>query len=284
MKIDLLYRGPLSSCNFACSYCPFAKRQESRTQLQRDRLALSRFVEWLTRQSDHEFGVLFTPWGEALVRAWYRRAIAMLSRLSNVRLVSVQTNLSAPLAWLGDCRSERVALWASYHPSEVSRKFFLAQVARARKHGARISVGMVATPESLEEAEQFRQELPAEIPFWLNAERPPRRPYTEAELARLIRLDPTFDVTRRRARTRGLECQTGETSLTVDGDGVLRRCHFVDTPIGNLYSDDWLENLQERACPRGTCECFLGLVNVPSLGLAQQYKQDWIARSRQSAP
>ena len=29
MNLSILYRGPLSSCNYACGYCPFAKRRAS---------------------------------------------------------------------------------------------------------------------------------------------------------------------------------------------------------------------------------------------------------------
>ena len=33
VRYNILYRGPLSSCNYACDYCPFAKRAESRVEL-----------------------------------------------------------------------------------------------------------------------------------------------------------------------------------------------------------------------------------------------------------
>jgi sulfatase maturation enzyme AslB (radical SAM superfamily) len=46
MDLSILYRGPLSSCNYGCEYCPFAKREESYAQLETDRVALLRFVAW----------------------------------------------------------------------------------------------------------------------------------------------------------------------------------------------------------------------------------------------
>ena len=48
--ISILYRGPLSSCNYACGYCPFAKRRETREELAADARALGRFVDWVGRQ------------------------------------------------------------------------------------------------------------------------------------------------------------------------------------------------------------------------------------------
>jgi hypothetical protein len=45
LNLSILYRGPLSSCNYACAYCPFAKRRESSAELTRDRAALARFLD-----------------------------------------------------------------------------------------------------------------------------------------------------------------------------------------------------------------------------------------------
>src|SRR5439155_12206691 len=36
MKYHVLYRGPLSSCNYGCHYCPFAKHAETHADLQGD--------------------------------------------------------------------------------------------------------------------------------------------------------------------------------------------------------------------------------------------------------
>ncbi len=47
LTLSILYRGPLSSCNYDCPYCPFAKRQETAAELLVDRAALERFVCWI---------------------------------------------------------------------------------------------------------------------------------------------------------------------------------------------------------------------------------------------
>jgi sulfatase maturation enzyme AslB (radical SAM superfamily) len=93
MNLSILYRGPLSSCNFACDYCPFAKRTETREQLARDRECLSRFVAWAGTRTSDALGVLFTPWGEALVREWYQDALADLTRMPHVTKAAIQTNI-----------------------------------------------------------------------------------------------------------------------------------------------------------------------------------------------
>ena len=74
MDLTLLYRGPLASCDYDCPYCPFAKRRDTPAQLRADRAALQRFIAWAADEPGR-ISVLFTPWGEALTRSWYRDAI-----------------------------------------------------------------------------------------------------------------------------------------------------------------------------------------------------------------
>src|SRR5215470_17646863 len=127
LSLSILYRGPLASCNYGCRYCPFAKRRDTREALARDYAALSRFVDWLGARPADRFKVLFTPWGEALIRKPYREAMTRLSRMAHVERVAIQTNLSCNLEWVADCDLDRVAFWGTYHPGEVAREAFLDQ-------------------------------------------------------------------------------------------------------------------------------------------------------------
>src|SRR5262249_54935064 len=153
-----LYRGPLASCNYDCPYCPFAKRRDSTAQLRDDRLALLRFVDWVRRNPDghDELSILFTPWGEGLTRRWYRDALVRLSHLEHVRRVAIQTNLSVRLDWLAGADPSTVALWATYHPGEVSRERFLGKCADLDHMRVRYSVGVVGLPQHLDEARALR--------------------------------------------------------------------------------------------------------------------------------
>ena len=76
----ILYRGSLSSCNYDCCYCPFAKTGNTRDELRRDAREVERFVEWVERVN-RPLGILFTPWGEAITHAHYRRALVRLSHM-----------------------------------------------------------------------------------------------------------------------------------------------------------------------------------------------------------
>src|SRR5687767_5798692 len=100
MRLGVLYRGPLSSCNYDCSYCPFAKRMETAAELATDRASLARFVARVKELDAFQWRVFFTPWGEALTRSWYRESLASLSRTPHVLRAAIQTNLSVPPRWL----------------------------------------------------------------------------------------------------------------------------------------------------------------------------------------
>ncbi len=259
MKLSVLYRGPLSSCNYACNYCPFSKRKESATQLLRDRLSLAQFTNWLAQQSQHTWHLLFTPWGEALVRRWYREAITILSHVPHIDSISIQTNLSCDLAWLSKCKAERVTLWATFHPTETSIGRFVRKVVQVRDQGIRICAGAVGVPNHLPLITELRSQLPPEVYLWINAQQPRPRPYTPSELDQIHSIDPHFSLTARRVASFGKLCPTGEDSFTVDGSGNMRRCHFVDQIIGNCYEKDWEQSLQSRPCSNRFCDCYLGL-------------------------
>lgn len=70
MNLSILYRGPLSSCNYGCDYCPFAKHMETAAEHEHDRVALTRFVSWVEQHAQDCISVFFTPGA----RRWYANA------------------------------------------------------------------------------------------------------------------------------------------------------------------------------------------------------------------
>lgn len=278
MKLAVLYRGFLTSCNYACGYCPFAKRTETKSRLARDKQSLLRFTDWISGQPAHRWQVLFTPWGEALVRAWYREAIVKLSHLPHVDSVTAQSNLSCGLGWVASCRRDKLALWTTYHPSETNSHFFRRKIRRLVNDGIRLSVGMVGVPEFLNEIETMRRELPSEVYLWINAQQPRPRPYSSEEIKRFTAIDPHFELTAKRFPSRGRPCRTGETTFTVDGNGEMRRCHFVDEIIGNIHDPDWERSLRPRACPNRFCDCFLGKAQLKADSLTPIFGESLLTR------
>jgi MoaA/NifB/PqqE/SkfB family radical SAM enzyme len=267
MNLSLLYRGPLSSCNYSCGYCPFAKRAETPEQLADDRACLDRFVAWAADRTGDTLGVLFTPWGEALVRRWYQSALALLTRMPHVRKAAIQTNLSCGLAWVEECDKARLALWCTYHPGQTTRARFLSKCDELIARGVRFSVGVVGLKEHVAEIEAVRRALPADVYVWVNAYKREADYYTPEMVADLTRIDPLFPVNCERHRSAGQSCRAGHTVVSVDGDGTVRRCHFVREPIGNLYAPDFDACLTERPCPNETCGCHIGYVHLDQLKL-----------------
>ncbi|MFF5261082.1 STM4011 family radical SAM protein [Actinomadura viridis] len=262
--LTILYRGPLASCDYDCPYCPFAKRRDSREQLRADRAALERFTGWVAAQS-HEVSVLFTPWGEGLVRSWYRRALVELSHLPHVRRAAIQTNLSHRVEWTAEADLSRLALWSTYHPGQVPYERFLGRCRDLAARGVRFSVGVVGQPEHLAAARRLRADLPGGVYLWVNAAE--GRTYTDAEAADWTALDPLFAHSRHPHPSRGLPCRTGDTVVSVDGEGTVRRCHFVPAVLGNLYDGSFREALRPRPCPLDVCDCHIGYVHLEPLGL-----------------
>lgn len=267
MNLSILYRGPLSSCNYGCNYCPFAKHTETRAQHDQDRQALKRFVTWVATQRHHQIAIFFTPWGEALIHRRYQQALIELTRLSHVSKVVIQTNLACRLEWVEGCDKHKLGLWVTYHPSQVPRTSFLARCAELTWRGVRFSVGMVGVKENACEIEEIRSVLPPNIYLWINAYKREMDYYTTDEVTHFTAIDPLFPLNNQHHPSQGHACRCGETVIAVDGAGTIRRCHFLHTPLGNIYIPGWEQSLLPRPCTSATCGCHIGYVHMPYLGL-----------------
>lgn len=266
---NILYRGPLSSCNYACGYCPFAKARMSAAEFQDDALKLERFVAWAAGRTDRRLGVLFTPWGEALVHRNYQQAIMRLGAMPHVYRAAIQTNLSCPLDWLADANRATVGLWCTYHPTETGLEKFVGKIHRLHQLGIRHSVGVVGIRDHFEAIARLRETLPAGTYLWINAYKREEGYYSAADAAWLNAIDPWFHLNNVRHPSLGRACGAGAGSFAVDGDGIARRCHFVAAPLGSIYQDGFPERLEPSAtpCPNATCGCHIGYVYLRELAL-----------------
>lgn len=293
-SLSILYRGPLSSCNYDCNYCPFAKRHQTASELADDRRKLERFTDWVSRRSA-KTAVFFTPWGEALSRRWYQTAFCRLSHLEHVTKVAAQTNLSCSLQWLDACDQSKVALWCTYHPSQVARATFLSQCRQLTDRGVAHSVGMVGLPGDFAEIEAMRAELPAKTYLWINAwdiGEGRKYNYSAEEIARLETIDPHFRTNTTDHPSLGRVCQSGTRVIAVDGDGQISRCHFVPKPLGNVYDPDFERRLSDTPCPNATCGCHIGYVHLSELKqqsiygdqILERIPKDWSVSESRKRP
>ena len=278
MNLTILYRGPLSSCNYGCIYCPFAKHAEKAAEHDVDRQALERFVSWVGTRGADRISVFFTPWGEALIRKRYQQALIALTNLPHIERAAIQTNLSCRLDWIEECDKRRLGLWATYHPSQVTRERFVAKCLDLDRRGVRFSVGVVGLKEHASEIEALRRALPAHVYLWINAYKRDPLYYDDAVLRHFERIDPLFPINNQYHPSLGRACRAGHTVISVDGDGTMRRCHFIKTPIGNIYQPDFAAALRQHPCTNAVCGCHIGYVHMEHLGLYNVFKDGILER------
>ncbi len=283
MTLRILYRGRLASCNYGCEYCPFAKRVDSRADLERDAAELERFVAWVAA-ADRALGVFFTPWGEALIRKPYQRALVELTRMDHVERAAIQTNLSASLGWVRDVEVAKLGIWATYHPEWTSRRDFVDKVASLHERGVHVSAGVVGFKPFFGEIQALRSELPADVYLWVNANKRDPGYYSDDDIAVLEAIDPLFRLNTVAHPSAGRSCRAGADVVSVNGDGEVRRCHFIDEPIGNLYEPDFASALRERPCSNASCGCHIGYVHLDELGLAAIYGDGILERVPRVSP
>lgn len=272
MTLSILYRGVLSSCNYDCPYCPFAKRKDTRATMAADKQQVERFVQFVQQQKDIQFKLFFTPWGEGLIRKHYQQALVDLSNMSHVQKVAIQTNLSCTLGWLQKANKEKIALWATYHPGQVNRQAFLDKCRQLDTMGVMYSVGVVGFKETIEEIEFMRTLLPPARYLWVNALKKEADYYNDSERDRLIAVDPYVPYNMVYHESKGRACRTGDTVISVDGDGNIYRCHFIKEKLGNLYENELSTILKPRLCTNATCGCHIGYVHMNHLKLYNVYK------------
>lgn len=278
MRWDLYYRGSLSSCNYSCGYCPFAKTRNTRAELQHDRGQLQRFLAW-TKDQEARLGILFTPWGEALGLRAYRRALVELSHQQNIERVAIQTNLSAPLQELAEA-TPKLALWATFHPGQTSLARFLARCRHLDGMKLRYSVGVVGLKEHFADLSRLRAELAPERYLWINAYKRESDYYSAADIDFLKGIDPFFAYNLHRYPSLNAACGAGHSSFAVDGDGNMRRCHFVGEVLANIYEPDFAAQLRPRLCPNATCGCYIGYIHRPALQWEQRFGSGYLERVR----
>lgn len=272
--LHLYWRGPLASCNYDCDYCPFAKHVSSREELARDQAQLERFVGWVgdVEQHGRQLSILFTPWGEGLIRPYYARALVELSHMPHVRAVAIQTNLSSRLELLAEAARDRLALWTTFHPSQTSLDAFVERCATLDAMGIRYSVGVVGLREHFGVIDELRARLRPDVYVWINAYKSAGPGYyRDGEREQLAGIDPLFGFNAQRHASFEQRCAAGTDSLLVRGDGSVSRCHFVDAVLGNLYEQRIDELLDTQPCPAQRCGCFIGYVHIERLGLRARF-------------
>jgi hypothetical protein len=232
-----------------------------------DRDGLVRLIRWVSAETSVVFSVFVTPLGESLILPQYRQAFVDMSHLPNVEKLVAQTNLSMPLDWLQSANTARIALWCTYHPSQVSRQTFLDQCQQLAALKIRYSVGMVGVKDNFNEIVAMRSQMPPNVYLWINSERRIENYYTDDDIRLLASVDPLFTGNVSDHLSRGKLCRAGDTVIAVDHIGNIQRCSFVPQIFGNIDDPNWRSVLQLRPCPNEVCNCYIGYVHICELNM-----------------
>lgn len=262
----IYYRGFLKSCNYSCSYCPFAKRPVNQRELEKDEVALDRFISWIKTQENF-LSIMFVPYGEALLHSHYIKAFALLSKMSNVTAISCQTNLSLnPEKFIEQLNEEnadlsKINLWVTFHDEMASIERFAEKVHYLSKH-INLSVGVVGTPQMINRLNEFKNSLPESVYLWVNAMEGLNRKYTEDELKTINFVDPQFQLELINPKADINKCCAGKDSLFVTAEGDAYACNRSKVTLGNIYN---AENLDKPTCKTRSCDCFLAYAHRTDL-------------------
>lgn len=283
MSLLVLFRTRLEWCNYTCSYCPWnaTVRRVPAEAFREDEARLNRVVDRVAELPDAaEFFI--TPKAEYLVLPYWRAAVGRLLALPQVRRVTVQTNLSFDLAaFLDQIDAAKLALWTTYHPTEVPEAELESLHAKWRllqDRGVPFSVGLVGTHANLPYLRPLRERLDPHVYLWVNAYLREPDYYTAGQLAAIRAADPWFDLNNQNFPSRGRPCGAGQRAVYLDDEGDLRRCFFVGDVIGNLFRDGWRHFDEPRPCPRDGCHCYVGHMHIVGLDFRGIYGENLAVR------
>jgi MoaA/NifB/PqqE/SkfB family radical SAM enzyme len=283
MSLLVLFRTRLEWCNYTCSYCPWnaTARRVPAEVFRDDEARLHRVVDRVAQLPDAvEFFI--TPKAEYLMLPYWRAAVGRLLALPQVGRVTVQTNLSFDLAaFLDQIDATKLALWTTYHPTEVPEDELDNLHAKWRllqERGVPFSVGLVGTHANLPHLRPLREQLDPRVYLWVNAYQREPDYYTPAQLATIRAVDPWFDLNNQNFPSRGRSCSAGQRAVYLDDTGDLRRCFFVGDVIGNLFRDGWRHSDEPRPCPRDGCHCYVGHMHIVELGFREIYGENIAVR------
>lgn len=270
MRWNILYRGSLSSCNYSCTYCPFAKTKNTKAELSQDAKELKCFQKWVESRKE-EIGILITPWGEGLIRSYYQQMMKELSHAKNVYRIAIQTNLSCSLDWMNEVNKNTFALWTTFHPTQISVENFLEKCQKLDEMNIRYSVGFVGFKEDFEVLAQLKKGLKQGVYLWINANKKEANYYSEEDITFLESIDPLFRWNLKYHLSLGKACKAGDTTFSVDGTGNITRCHFIKQKIGNIYEENFEKKLKPQLCINQTCGCHIGYVHMNEHQLDKVY-------------
>ena len=260
-KRTVIYRGSLKSCNYSCTYCPFAKHRALPAELERDQHGFERFCDSIAgRAQDFSIGAVFlAPYGEVSMHRWYWEGLSRLAGLPEMDRVGLQTNLSFSV---GEClkifdsseeKREKLCIWATFHPEMTTVEEFVSRCHELIRKHVRVCVGAVGVPGNIPVLEELRQKLSPVVYMWINKMDGLKRNYSPEEAEAFARIDPFFQYELRNPEADARMC--GDRCF-VEADGKIRTCNISRVKEVNWY-EGGEEELFGAVCGRKRCRGYL---------------------------
>lgn len=255
MGKQFFYRGYLTSCNYACGYCPFSKRKMTEEQRRKDQEALEKFLCQMEGETE-KHALLIVPYGEALIQEYYWVAMARFSQIPSEEYVGCQTNLSFPVEKMlsvyeaSGGEKQKLRLWCTFHPSMTTVETFVMQCKQLEQAGIAYCVGTVGNPDEIVRIQKLREQLPEHVYVWINQMDGRKRNYTEEEIRRFQEIDPYFTLELKHYPADSSKCRK---SVFQEADGSRYFCNLHAAQAGGEYT-----NLN---CRRKECSCYLAYCN-----------------------
>lgn len=272
MLKTIYFRGFTDFCNYACSYCPFAKKTSSH-QLKKDEKQLQKLYTWLKSEAEkttERFQIMITPYGEGLIHSLYQEYINLLALLPNVDKVGIQTNLSLNEEHLLQNIPKDIAhkwyLWATFHSEFAKIEPFAKKVNLLKEH-VNISCGIVANTKNLVEIQSLRSLLKPDIYLWVNAMDSLRNSFSKALIDEIAKIDPLFayefySIRKHNDPEQFKHCSSYE-NLYIDKERYSHQCFFKRK-----------KNIGEHCHDHGKCNCYLGYSNFKNNPLSFFFEEN----------
>lgn len=292
-KRTVIYRGNLKSCNYSCSYCPFAKHGMLASELERDRQEFERFCDSIVKRAGtFSIGAVFvTPYGEASIHRWYWEGLSRLAGLPGIDRVGMQTNLSFSVAEClkvydsfgrelpekdsvaegrpeivssgEECagpalkgnagKREKLSVWATFHPEMTTVDEFVSKCHRLRESNITVCAGAVGVPQNIQVIKELREKLSPEVYLWINRMDGLKGNYSPEEMEAFAQTDPFFGYELKNPEAAAQMCAD---RCFVEAGGKIHTCNICRTKNVNWY-DGSEEEIFEPVCSRKRCSCYL---------------------------
>ena len=213
LNLSILYRGPLSSCNYGCGYCPFAKRaRDGRRAGPRSRRRWSASSAGSTaRPADDRIGDPVHALGRGadppLVSGGAGPAEPLAARRAGRRS---RPTCRAALDWVGAVRQAQAGALGDVPSRRRSPRPLPGKCRRAGSARRALSASASSACGALRRrSRRCAANCPQHVYLWINAYKARPDYYRPGEAEWLTAIDPLFPLNNRRHPSLGRPCRAG---------------------------------------------------------------------------